>query len=243
MAIHNRREVLWITSVLLFGILSGCRPDAVGDTFQKMYQSQHQIQTIQAEITTSIYVSGNPNPISQQQGKIFTQAPNKSMVEMMTPYHQITITNGKKIKTTNPITGIAKVEDVEQMGGKLPLPQGGGATDPLAVLRQFDLRILENATSEVIMEGGPKTATPGLSKMVIHVSKEHFLPTSIILIGSNEEKLSETSIAYEKIGGVYVPVHNTASFQRGNGEFHLEVQFSHIVVNAPIPESTFAIQE
>lgn len=230
---------------LLLGCLfiaTGCRPQTVEGVLSSLESRQKMLKTLQADITTIIQPYGDEGPEIRQTGKIFTETPNKSRVEITSPFNQVTITNGNKMQIEDPHGKRSRPEDLSKMSDKPVMPQGGGATQLAEALGQFDLRIREQAGKVIEIEGTPKKTNANLTKIVVIISKEILLPIQITLWGP-AEMMSDTHIEYQRISGIYVPVKNRAEVALAHGKMTVDIQFENIIVNQPLPEEIFQIRE
>ena len=210
-----------------------------------MEARQNEIQTLEADITTNVHSTHKNFPTVRQQGKIYVKSPNRSRVEITTPYKQTTITNGNQIKVIDEESGQYQISDISEKEGAAPLlPHGGGAIDPVKALEYFDLRITKNTNKEIVLEGIPKKQTPSLTKLVLTLSAEHFLPVHIALWGEEGQRISDTTITYRIISGIYVPFRNDATVLLPDAnKMNVEIEFKNVAVNAPIPDEQFQIEE
>ena len=114
--------------------------------------------------------------------------------------------------------------------------------DPTKALDHFNLKIVSENDEGIILEGTPKEENKFLSKMRFVFSSETFLPNEVVVFGSGGKQLSDSTITYEKISDVYVPIENSSTVTLPQGSMVVDVLFSNVKVNQKIADSLFEVE-
>ena len=217
---------------------------SIPDLLQKIKENQAKIQTLQAEMTTTIQSSSKSIPPMKQTGKIIQKYPDKSRMEMTSPIKQTTITNGTKMKMIDGQSGKSFVQDLSKSQGPSAIsnPSSGMGMDPTKALENFNLKIVTESDSAIVIESTPREKNPYLEKMRLTFSPATYLPTQIEVYGSKGKLLSTTTIVYDKVSDVYVPIQNKTSVSLPQGSMQVEVTYDKVKVNEKVADSLFGVE-
>jgi outer membrane lipoprotein-sorting protein len=107
----KKATALVVLMTLLFA--SQATALTIEQLIEKVKVNQAKIIDMKAEITTTMTsnIQGNDYKMIQK-GKLWTKNPNKSKIEVLSPVHQITITNGNIITVVSPDSGQKMVQDI-----------------------------------------------------------------------------------------------------------------------------------
>jgi outer membrane lipoprotein-sorting protein len=219
---------------------------SIPDLLQKIKENQGEVITLQADMTTEITSTNKNIPPMKQTGKLYQKHPDKSRMEMTEPIKQTTITNGTKMKIVDGASGKSFVQDLSKLKGSSGIgnPQSGMGMqqDPSKALENFNMTITSENDKEIVLVGSPKESNPYLSRMRFTFAPTTFLPTKIEVYGSQNRLLSTTTITYNHISGVYVPIENTSSIQLPQGSMNVRVQYDHVKVNEKVSDALFRVE-
>jgi outer membrane lipoprotein-sorting protein len=208
----------------------------------------NKIQTLQAEIAKSIYISEEQNsPQYTEQsiiGKIYLKKPNKMAIRYAKPEQTIILNDtvvwvywpsAKKVmkKNYNELSEMErKLMDIETIMGINPV-QGFEET--------FDFEAKDESTIVGKTKGDPEI----ISKVEISVDPNRNIILGVKIFNTQEELISFTKcIGWEKINDVWFPQKmSSETYIQGRGNtskcIREETQFSHIKINQEISESVF----
>lgn len=221
---------------------------SVKDLVSKIQSNQSKISDMYAEtvttITSSLAMPGSSGKGPQtmvQKGKIWNKGKDKSKVEMLSPMKQITITNGDKMAIINPETGQKMVQDMKKMR------QAKGVAEPQRemnfekALEYFDLSMAKKSDNYVIT-GVPKEANKFFGRMEFVVDSAKMIPTSIMMYDPKGRLISQSTIEYQKIADVWIPVKNLSNVTTPAGKMKVEMEFVNIKVNKGIGDDVFKVE-
>ena len=216
------------------------------DLMAKAQANQKQIKDMYAETeTTMVSNMTMPGQASKgpqkmvQTGKMWTKGSDKSKIEMLSPTRQTTIRNGDKMAIINPETGQTMVQDLSKLKG----PMAGQKADMTLekALEYFNLSV-KKSVSHYIVVGIPKENNKFMSKMEFYIEAERWLATKILMYGGDGKPLSQSTIEYEKISDVWVPIKNVSSVNTPMGKMDIEMVYKNIKVNEGIKDEVFKIK-
>lgn len=234
-------SMIWLTLLILGTIFLARTPAhalTIPDLLQKVKENQSNIQTLQADTETTMESSNKNMPAMKQTGRLYQKYPGKSRTEVDAPTKQITIMNGSKMKFIDGATGKSFTKDMSELGAI-----GGSPSGSIAQMTNlFDLKILSENESEILLEGRPKTTNNFMEKIEFTLSAETFLPQKIDSFAKGGRKLSVMNIAYKEIDKVQVPVETRSTIYMPNGQMNALLQYKNVKVNQPIKESMFDVE-
>lgn len=248
----NKRFII-VPLLVIFSAASFAAEVSLDTIIQNNRANQQKISDLYAETTTKITsnlqlgASKGTGPQTMiQQGKMWSKGESKSKVEMLSPNHQITITNGDKMAIINPETGQKMVQDMK----KLKSGQGtvGSGQMSLEKLKEmFDLSVQETVDSGqnkpiYIITGVPRKENKFLGKMAFYIDGAKWIPTRVQMFDPKGKLISQTDMEYQQIGGAYVPSKNFSNVTTPMGAMKVEMEYSNIKVNKGISDKEFAIE-
>jgi outer membrane lipoprotein-sorting protein len=215
----------------------------IPDLLEKIKGNQGMVQTLQADMTTEISSSNKNIPAMKQTGRIINKYPDKSRMEIMSPIKQTTITNGTRMKIIDGQSGKSFVQDLSR--GQSPVTghqSSGMGMDPTKALENFNLKMVTDSDSEIVIESSPKEKNPYLDKMRLTFSPATFLPTRVDVYGSQGKLISSTTIIYDKVSDVYVHIQNKTSVSLPQGSMKVEVVYDKVRVNEKVSDALFGVE-
>lgn len=157
-----------LRKIALFSILSlaimvtVCSADiTLKELIDKVQSNQTKINDMYAESTTKIVSNlqlGEKGKVQSmtQKGKLWTKGKEKSKMEMTSPNHQVTITNGDKMAIINSDTGQKMVQDLKKMREKSGQPADAGDMTLEKATKYFDMSVKPAGDGQYILTGIPK---------------------------------------------------------------------------------------
>jgi len=216
------------------------------DLMNKAQANQAQIKDMYAETETTMIsnmvIPGQASKGSQkmvQTGKMWTKGSDKSKIEMLSPTKQTTIRNGDKMAIINPETGQKMVQDLSKMKG----PMANQNQDmSLEKAKEYFNLSLKKSGDHYIVVGIPRDNNKFMSKMEFYIEAERWLATKILMYGGDGKPLSQSTIEYEKISDVWVPVKNVSNVNTPMGKMNVEMVYKNVKVNQGIKDGVFKIK-
>jgi len=218
------------------------------DLMAKAQANQKQIKDMYAETeTTMISNMTMPGQASKgpqkmvQTGKMWTKGSDKSKIEMLSPTKQTTIRNGDKMAIINPETGQKMVQDLSKIKGQGSRGMGQEGMSLEKAMEYFSLSVKRDGDNYVVV-GVPRDNNKFMSKMEFYIEAERWLATKILMYGGDGKLLSQSTIEYEKISDVWVPVKNVSNVNTPMGKMNVEMVYKNVRVNQGIKDSVFRIE-
>jgi len=208
---------------------------------ERIKQNESKVKDMKATMTTTIYGGPQGSKPMVQKGTIWSKAPDKYKVELSTPFRQITITRGDKMKVIQPDSGQSFVQDLSKLEGYSGLPQRGQALEPSKIMEKLDLKIASQSSQEVVLEGTPKEGKETMGKLHIALDGERLIPTRVVLFNKEGKPMTESTLSYKQVGNAWIPHRNRSTVSLPSGTLVVEMTLDDIAVNQGILDSVFDI--
>lgn len=210
----------------------------------KVQGNQEKIKDMYVETSTVINSSMSmpgqkatgPQKMTQK-AKMWTKG-KMSKMEMLSPQHQITINNGKKISMVNPETGQKMVQDIKGQGAGV---KGQESMSLEKAQEYFNLSIAKKGNGYLIT-GIPKKPNQFLGKMEFLVDGATWLPTKIYMYDAKGKLMNLSNLSYQQVSGIYVPSKTTSVVTTPMGKMDVEMVYSNVKINQGLSDSIFTIQ-
>ena len=248
---YMNKNFIIVPLLVIFSAAVFAADISLDSIIQNTRANQQKIHDLYAETTTKITSNlqmgasrGTGPQTMVQQGKMWSKGESKSKVEMLSPTHQTTITNGDKMAIINPETGQKMVQDLKKMREQGTVNSGQMSLEKLKEM--FDLSVQSTVDSEqnkpiYIITGVPRKENKFLGKMVFYIDGAKWIATRVQMYDPKGKLLSQTDMEYQQIGGVYVPSKNFSNVTTPMGAMKVEMEYSNIKVNKGISDSEFKV--
>ncbi|MCX5727134.1 MAG: outer membrane lipoprotein carrier protein LolA [Candidatus Saganbacteria bacterium] len=234
-----------ISSAVLFLLLFSTVSYAltIEQLIEKVKVNQAKILDMKAEITTTMTsnIQGNDYKLIQK-GKLWTKNPNKSKIEVLSPVHQITITNGNIITVVSPDSGQKMVQDISEMKGKTGMPDAGDMMNISKALEYFNLTTAQTDTGAYLITGTPKEKNDFLGKMEFLLDPAKYVFTQISIFNPQGGLISLSKVEYANISNCWVPMKNNSTITMPTGGMNMEMVFENLQVNKGIADTEFEVK-
>jgi outer membrane lipoprotein-sorting protein len=155
---------------------------------------------------------------------------------------QITITNGDKMVIIDSETGQKMVQDLKKMREKSGLGTVTGGQMGLDKAKEyFDLSLAQKG-GDYVIAGVPKKENKFLGKMEFYVDGDKWVPIKIYMYDAKGKLMSQSTIEYQQVAGLYVPVKNISNISTPMGKMAVEMTFENIKVNEGIGDGEFKVE-
>ncbi|MBI5701222.1 outer membrane lipoprotein-sorting protein [Candidatus Saganbacteria bacterium] len=219
--------------VLLFAFSTGAFAISANDVLSKAKANYEKIKTFSA--TISVKMLGEKSKKSSQLAKMMFKGKDKMRIE--SDKDKVTIVNGNRIKlTAHGQTKVDKIDDLRKKSGREDI--GKNPLDVLAGLEKNNLSIKEQSDSYVIT-AIPKKENPLVSKVEVVVKKDAYLPTKLVVIGTDGKVISGTQLTYSKVAGIDVVSKMGMEVNLFGKKIATEMSFKDIKVNEDISDDLF----
>jgi outer membrane lipoprotein-sorting protein len=201
------------------------------DIIINIQANQSAIKDMSADTVTTITSTMKGAKTMTQKGKILMKYPDKSRVEMFEPAHQITINNGEKMILINKDTG-------QRYERELSIGVDSGQFNLEKAKKQFDFSVKKDGDSYVIV-GLPKDGNKFLGRMEMYVDPVLWLTKKVKVFTPQGKLMSESTMDYEKIAGVWVMAKTTSNVSMPMGSMKMEMKYENIKVNQGLKDQEF----
>lgn len=222
---------------------------SLDEVVAKLQGNERKIKDMYAEtktiISSNMSVPGQAakGPQKMEQvGKMWTKGSDKSKIEISSPMKQVTITNGDKMAIINSDTGQKMVQDLKKMRGQgIQGSRDQGQMNLEKAKEFFNLSIKKNG-DDYIITGVPKKENKFLGKMEFYVDTSNWVPTRVMMYDLKGKLMSQSTIKYQSVSGVWVPSSNVSAITTPMGRMDVTMEFNNIKVNSGIADKEFRIE-
>jgi len=228
---------------------------SLDDIINKIQSNQEKIKDMYAETNTTVVSSisipgksGTQNKGPQkmvQKGKMWSKGEDKTKVEIFSPNHQISITNGDKMAIINPDTGQEMIQDLKKLDEKTGLPSPSKKMGLAEAKKYFNLSVSQagaTPNSYYIIQGTPKNKNGLLGKMDFYIDPVKWVPVKVYMYDTKNNLISQSEMSYQNVAGIWVPQKNHSQIITPAGKMDVEINFSNIKVNSGINDREFKIK-
>jgi len=243
-----KKIMIGLVSMMLLVGIAQAADLSVDDVLKNVQSNQKKIKDMYAEtttvITSNMTIPGSKDKGPQkmtQKGKMWTKGEDKSKVEIDEPIKQTTINNGDKMCIINETTGQKMVQDMKKLRKEKGIPEPSKELSIEKAKEFFDLSLRKQG-NDYILTGIPKKADRVLTKLEFIVATDKWVPVKVLMYGPQNKLVSQSTVDYQKISDVWVPVKNKSSLTTPAGKMEMEMLFFNVKVNKGIGDGEFKIE-
>jgi|GEM_PF-1314834 outer membrane lipoprotein-sorting protein len=240
--------------VLFTAIISDAADLSLDDLVNKIKANQDKIKDLYAEtitvISSNMSLPGQEGKGPQkmvQKGKMWTKGEDKSKLEVFSPTHQITITNGDQMVMINPDTGQKMVQDLKKLKGETASSKGQGGMGQMSLAKTkeyFNLSVVSRADTGktvYLVTGVPKKENKIIGKIEFYVDSEKLTPVKVIIYDPKGGLVSQSILEYKEINGILIPVKSSSQINTPMGKMDVELTYNNLKLNQGISDGEFKI--
>ncbi|MFH2033634.1 MAG: outer-membrane lipoprotein carrier protein LolA, partial [Candidatus Margulisiibacteriota bacterium] len=203
----------------------------VDEIIANIQSRQGVIEDMSADTVTKITSSIKGAPEMTQKGKILTKYPDKSRVEVFSPAHQVTITDGSKVTVIDKTTG----QRYENEMAEGQMANSGGQADFEKAKEYFNFEA-EQAADSYIITGTPRDDNKLIGKMEFYVNAETWQPKMVKVYTPAGQLISQSELFYTDFDGIPVMTKNISTVSMPQGQMRMEMSYENVKVNQGVDE-------